>query len=103
MFRINNYCSHTCRICECQFALICCWICEKQPFFLCCTLENNFFIIQPGTKNMILMFSAFLVFINRDGQEIAVVYFREGYDPSSYTSENVCPILMIDSKRIQSH
>ncbi|XP_015770551.1 PREDICTED: glutathione synthetase-like isoform X2 [Acropora digitifera] len=23
-----------------------------------------------------------------DGQEIAVVYFREGYDPSSYTSEN---------------
>ena len=43
---------------------------------------------------MILMFSAFLVFINRDGQEIAVVYFREGYDPSSYTSENVCPILM---------
>ena len=40
------------------------------------------------------MFSAFLVFINRDGQEIAVVYFREGYDPSSYTSENVCPILV---------
>ena len=51
-------------------------------------------MIQPGTKNMILMFSAFLVFINRDGQEIAVVYFREGYDPSSYTSENVCPILV---------
>lgn len=40
------------------------------------------------------MFSAFLVFIDRDGQEIAVVYFREGYDPSSYTSENVCPILV---------
>ena len=43
---------------------------------------------------MKLMFSAFLVFINRDGHEIAVVYFREGYDPSNYTSENVCPVLV---------
>ena len=76
---------------------------KNNLFFCAALLKTVFFIIQPGTKNMILMFSAFLVFINRDGQEIAVVYFREGYDPSSYTSENVCPILMIDSKRIQSH
>ena len=30
------------------------------------------------------------VFVYRDGYEVAVVYFRAGYDPDNYRSEVVC-------------
>ena len=33
-----------------------------------------------------------VMLIDRDGHEIAVVYFRMGYDPAHYSSEKVCSV-----------